>query len=162
MKIIEENAKKKYKIIKTNVFKNIATILGDTLNEHNRYPERHASEQYIPLIADVKNIDFILSSTKVIKIDKQPTNKTYPSNYKKYKRQYSGFINSSGDTILLVCFLEFKKRKEANSFFYNWEYQNSFFGTVLYLHKKSPGIIIYSFNKRAKEIKLYSPQDISF
>ena len=154
IRIIEENQDKKYTYFKTPTFKGTATVLKDTVNEFNRYPAAHAIKQYIPTLADIQEYENVLKESYVPN-DKDYSNETFVSRYKKYNRQYSGFINTSGDTIFVVCFLEFTHKKEASKFFYDWKYQNSFLGSVLYLHKKSPSIFIYSYNKRKTELNPY-------
>jgi hypothetical protein len=154
IRIIEENQDKKYTHIKTPIFKRDATILKDTINEFNRYPIAHAIKQYILSLTDVQEYENILEG-KFVPDNKNNNDETFVSRFKKYNRQYSGFIDKLGDTVLVVCFLEFAHKKEANKFFYDWKYQNSFFGSVLYLHKKSPSIFIYSYNKGTNELKPY-------
>lgn len=156
IKVIEENQEKKYTQIKTAVFKNDATILKDTTNEFNRYPSENAVKQYTPSLADVQAYEDVLKNS--FPVDKQVStgnNETFVKYYKRFNRQYSGYIDKSGDTILVICFLDFSKKNEAKVFFYNWKYQNSFFGTVLYLHKKSPGIYSYALNLRTKSLSAY-------
>jgi hypothetical protein len=154
--VIEENQEKKYTQIKTSVFKSNATILKDTITKYNRYPSEQAIEQYIPSLSDVQTFEGILKSSFVSndQIAAQD-GETFVSRYKKFHRQYSGYIDKSADTVLVVCFLDFSNRREGKKFFYDWKYQNSFFGSVLYLHKKSPSIYCYALNKRTKQLSRY-------
>lgn len=157
IKIVEENQEKKYTRIKTAVFKTDATILKDTTNEFNRYPDTQAVMQYIPSLTDVQVYEEVLKSSFVsdLQIANGNNGETFVKHYKRYNRQYSGYLDKSGDTILVVCFLDFSNKREGQRFFYNWKYQNAFFGTVLYLHKKSPGIYCYSLNLRTKTLSRY-------
>ena len=156
VQLIEENQDKRYTLIKTNVFKDEATILKDTTNKYNRYPSEQAAEQYILSFTDVQMFEntlksSLLSNEQIVAQDGE----TFVKHYKKFNRQYSGYIDRSGDTILVICLLDFRKKKEAKEIFFNWKYQNSFFGSVLYLHKKTPGVYCYSFNKRTKQLSRY-------
>lgn len=156
IKVLEENEEKKYALIKSNVFKGEATILKDTIDKYNRYPSEEAIGQYIPSTADIEMFEDVLNSNLLS--DKQivlQKGETFIHHYRNFNRQYSGYIDKSEDTILVVCFLDFKKKKEANEIFFNWRYQNAFYGTVLYLHKKTPSIDCYSFNKRTKHLSRY-------
>ncbi len=156
IKVVEENQDKKYTLIKTGVFKDEATILRDTTNKYNRYPSEEAIGQYIPSFTDVEMFEDILKSSlvsneQVVAQDGE----TFAKHYRKFNRQYSGYIDKLGDTILVVNFLEFKKKKEAKEVFFNWKYQNSFYGSVLYLHKKTPSIYCYALNIGTKSLSRY-------
>lgn len=159
IKILEDNQQKKYTLIKTDVFKNEATILKDTTNEFNRFTTKDAVEQYILSITDVQEYESILKngfiSNNEIANSSDINSESIAKHFKNFKRQYSGYINSSGDTLLVVCFIDFTNRKKAKEFFYSWKYQQIFLSSALYLDRKPPSMYCYAFNKRTKQLSRY-------
>jgi len=160
IKVVEENQDKKYTLIKTSVFKNEATILKDTANEFNRFTDKDVVKQYIVSVADVQEYESVLKNSFVasneIANSSDANSEGVLNHFKNSKRQYSGYINSSGDTLLVVCFIDFTQKKKAKNFFYDWKYRQIYLGSALYLDKKPPGgMYCYSFNKRTKQLNRY-------
>lgn len=156
VKVIEENREKKYTQIRTSVFNRDASILKDTTNEFNRYPPVHAIRQYIVSLADIQLYEEALKNS-VVPNDQytQNINALFIDRFKKFNRQYSGYIDKSGDTILVVCFLDFGNKKKARKFFGNWKSQNGYLGSGLFLDSSPPHIYCYSLNLRTKKITRY-------
>ncbi|MGB8193121.1 MAG: hypothetical protein WCF67_14430, partial [Chitinophagaceae bacterium] len=138
-------------------FKGDATILKDTSNEFNRYPSSQAIMQYIPSLIDVQFFEEILNANYVAdgEVAGQGNSETFSGYYKKHKRQYSGYISSAADTLLVVCFLNFSNKRKAKQFFSNWKYQNGYLGSGLFLDSSPPHIYCYSVNRRTKAINRY-------
>ncbi|HMI63651.1 MAG TPA: hypothetical protein VK518_22195 [Puia sp.] len=157
IKVVNENQEKKYTRISTSVYKNDATILKDTTSEFNRYPTTQSNGQYILSFADVYQMEDVLKVSFVSngQIVDKGRGELLIRQYKKFNRQYSGYISKSGDTILVVCFLDFSNRKKAKKYFGNWEYQNGYLGSGLFLDSRPPNIYCYSFNLRTKELTRY-------
>lgn len=157
IKVVHENQEKKYTRINTSVFKNDATILKDTTNEFNRYPRTQSNGQYILSLADVHQMEDVLKVSFVSngQIVDKGRGELLTGQYKKFNRQYSGYISKSGDTILVVCFLDFSNRNKARKYFGNWEYQNVYLGSGLFLDSKPPNIYCYSFNLQTKDLARY-------
>lgn len=156
IKVVEENNEKRYIQVKTKAFKSDATILRDTTSEFNRYPSAHAVEQYIPSLTDVQVYEDVLKNRLVPDNEgSASSNETFASNFNKFNRQYSGYINKAGDTVLVVCFLDFSNTKEAKKFFYDWKYRNGYLGSGLFLDRKPPSIYCYSFNLQTKALNRY-------
>jgi len=140
VRVVEENQEKKYTQIKTGVFKNDATILKDTTSEFNRYPSAQAIRQYIPSLPDIQRYEVVLKNSFVSEgqIINKGGDERLAEHYKAFNRQYSGYIDKAGDTILVVCFLDFSDNKKAKKFFYNWKYQNEYLSSGLFLDSKPP------------------------
>ena len=155
IKVVEENQERKYTQIKTAAFKRNATILEDTTDEFNRYPSTQAAKQYIPLLTDVQAFEDTLKNSFVFNEQIVDAGEPVAKHYKKFNRQYSGYIDRSGDTILIVCFLDFSNRKKANKFFNNWKYRNGYLGSGLFLDSSPPHIYCYSFNLRTGSVSRY-------
>lgn len=160
VKEIEENQEKKYTLIKTGMLNNEAVILKDTTNEFNRFTTNDAVKQYILSIDDVQQYESILKNSYVVNKEIASSSvvnsESIPKYFENFKRQYSGYINSSGDTLLVVCFIDFTNKKKAKKFFSNWKYQQIYLGSTLYLDTKPPGgMYCYSFNKRTKQLSRY-------
>jgi hypothetical protein len=128
--------------IKSSIVDGDAVILTDTLNEFNRYPPIQSSRQYIPSFADLQEIDKVLQAVAIVP-------------YRILKLQYSGYINLAGDTVLVACFLDFSHGNKARRYFANWEYQNEYLASVLFLDKPAPGILCYSYNRQTKKVYRY-------
>jgi hypothetical protein len=158
VRIVEENQEKKYTQIKTGVFKNDATILKDTTNEFNRYPSAQAVRQYIPSLSDIQRYEAVLKNNFVSdgKIINKGGGEMLAEHYRTFNRQYSGYIDKAGDTILVVCFLDFSDNKKAKIFFYNWKYQNEYLSSGLFLDRKPPHIYCYAFNLRKRALSRYT------
>lgn len=154
IKVIEENNNRKYTQIKTEVFKSDATILRDTTNEFNRYPSAQAVRQYTPSLSDVQAYEEILKNSSVP--NERSNDETFVNHFKKFNRQYSGYIDKNGDTIIVVCFIDFSNKKKAKEFFSNWKYQNIYLGSGLFLDRRPPHIYCYSFDRRTKEVNRYT------
>lgn len=160
VKVIEENQERKYTLIKTALFSNEAVILKDTTNEFNRFTTKDAIKQYILSIDDVQQYENILKDSyianKEIASSSDANSEIIPKHFKNFKRQYSGYINSSGDTLLVVCFIDFTNKQKAKKFFFNWKYQQIYLGSTLYLDRKPPGgMYCYEFNKRTRKLNRY-------
>lgn len=159
VKILEDNQQKKYTLIKTDVFKREATILKDTTNEFNRFTINGSVKQYIPSITDVQVYEGILKNSFVanneIVNNSDANGESIIKHFKTFNRQYSGYIDNLGDTLLVVCFIDFANKKKAKEFFYNWKYQQIFLGSALFLDRKPPSMYCYSLNLRTKSLSRY-------
>jgi len=150
VKIIEDSPLKRYTRIRTDVFKKEASILKDTINEFNRYP--HSGKQYIPSLADIKIFESVLKATCIPDQQDNENCTLFPAYFKKFKRQYSGYIKETGDTILVVCFLDFNNKRKAERFFKYWLFQNEYLGSGLFLDSKPPKIYTYDLNLKTKAL----------
>ena len=150
VKITEENPLKQYTRFRTDVFNGDAVILKDSINEFNRYP--HAGKQYIPSLADIKLSETILKTACIPDQKDNEKCALFPAYFKKFKRQYSGCINETGDTIVVVVFLDFSNKRKAEHFFKNWLYQNEFLGSGLFLDSRPPKIYTYSLNLKTRAL----------
>jgi hypothetical protein len=161
IKVVEQNGEKKYVVIRTKIFRGEASLLKDTTNEYNRYPPEQAARQYLPSFADIQLFEDVLKARQLYKTQLvSQGGKSFIKYYKGYKRQYSGYIDKMGDTILMICFLDFRRKNESKEIFFNWKYQNSFFGSIVNLHKRTPGVYCYSYNINTKQLSKYNIQHI--
>lgn len=159
IKILEDNQQKKYTLIKTNVFKRKATILRDTTNEFNRFAIKGSVKQYTLSLADVQVYEDVLKNSFVANneiINNSDANgESIIKHFKTFNRQYSGYIDNLGDTLLVVCFIDFSNKKKAKEFFYDWKYQQIFLGSSLFLDRRPPSMYCYALNLRTKSLSRY-------
>lgn len=148
VKIAEYPLQGQYAEFRSNVFKQSAVILKDTINEFNRYP--HAAKQYIPSFTNIEAFEAILKTAPIPGKCSKSNCLHFPAYFKKFRRQYSGYITAKGDTILIVCFLDFSKKRKAAIFFKDWHSQNEFLASGLYLDSNPPPIYTYAFTLQTK------------
>ncbi len=124
--------------------KEFYTGRGVIFDKSEPYPFKDLDykEPYTPTIEDIKNAEIFLFNNYYdyrVKIlshfnyDKVLIEKLVKSKYKeskkvqkkfcKFNRQYTGYINSSNDTIIYIGLLNFSNRKRAEHHFENWEKQ---------------------------------------
>ena len=158
IKLIEENKEKKYALLRTDASDNYATILRDTLNEFNRYPSAKAVDQYIPSLSDIQNFERVLKKSFVSngEIVVSGSGEMLLKRFTRFNRQYSGYIDKAGDTILVVCFLDFNDRKKAKKFFSNWKYQNEYLASGLFLDNKPPYIYCFAYNMHLRVLTKFT------
>lgn len=78
---------------------------------------------YTPTIDDVKKVETIFLNKYNSERGKQNLTKVNnpKKHFCKYNRQYLGYIDSNGDTIVIVNMLNFKNKSKAKKNFENWE-----------------------------------------
>jgi hypothetical protein len=129
------------------------------MNEVNRFFKSNVTSQYIPTISDVKTSELVLkeSYTDGVQLSNKIDGENFVRYYKKYNRQYTGYINKEGDTILVIIFMDFSNKKKVKTYFSSWwKQQNGYHGQTLCSDCSLPKIDSYEVNLRTKSIKKYT------
>lgn len=141
---------------------------GVIFDKTAKYPftEPDYAVPYTPTIEDVKKVEnFLLQNYyeywvnfyRAFDYDDRLINKLLKSKYKnpenvkkkykKYNRQYIGYINSSNDTIIYIGLLNFRNKRKAEYYFEGWREQIIFgFGDFYQENQRN-----YRFNISKKE-----------
>lgn len=147
----EKRACVNYVLIKDKrFFDGYGTILRDTTSEANRYSFlKDFSRHYIVDVAMVEGVENSFRK----RILTEDAGDAKDNRYRNFYRQYAGYINNQGDTIVVINLLDFNRKGDARKFFRDvWKYQN--YGIVVpCLDCKYPSIEVYAFNKQESTFK---------
>ena len=138
-----------------NIYQNdkqLGVILKDTTTI--KYSTKISFKQYKPNYEDIVLFEKMLLSNNVSNHNEfvSKAEKINNVNYKfrNFKRQYSGYINNSNDTILLVNMLSFKNFKKSEKYFDKWKSDNYIFIIPKPFEKKQLNEFLFQLNLTTK------------
>ena len=139
-----------------NIYQNdkqIGVILKDTTIL--KYSSKISVKQYEPNYNDIILFEKMLSDNNVINnndfVSKAEKISCVNYKFRNFKRQYSGYINNSNDTILLVNMLSFKNPKKSEKYFDKWKSDNYIFLIPKPFEKKQLKKILFQLNLTLKD-----------
>jgi hypothetical protein len=134
-------------------FSGYGTILKDTISSNNRYNGfKEISKHHVPGIREIEKAENLLDSQNLSVLGQKETG-FFKKRYKKYYRQYSGYMSGENDTIIVVNLLDFANKTKARRFFKSeWKYRN--YGIVIPCTDcRYPVINSFEVNLGSSEIK---------
>lgn len=137
-------------------YRNAQLFKGEAIVFSDQYklPFKHRSDMeafYTPNDMDIIRAEDILISrcnldipgicNKPLKIKKK---------YWKYNRQYLGYVDKSGNRLIIINLLNFKRKKWANKYYEGW--QDAFFVGFGPFYEKNTSIVIANLDTNRLEL----------
>lgn len=120
-----------------------------------KYSSKISLKQYEPNYEDIVLFEKMILNHNVINYNEfiSKAEKINDVNYKfrNFKRQYSGYINYSNDTILLVNMISFKNIRKSEKYFDKWKSDNYIFLIPKPFEKKQLNDFLFQLNLTTKD-----------
>lgn len=105
---------------------------------------------FTPNFDEISKAEMILQNKYNLDV-KTPKIKNIRKEFYKFNRQYIGYINASGNKIIIINLLHLKCKKEFDKYFIDWE-ENFIVGFGAYYEKNTKGFIIDLENNNLKRL----------